>query len=961
MSKSSNLKYAILLTICGNVNASTMTAIKDQLDVLSNKISCLAPVKAIFGNEELCSKIPQYVLSRILNILVQSDGDTHSITQLSSLLVKHPEYFGYLGAEIGNLTICGRRNEILYLITRSILLDKFGEYTNTAQQHGTTLWSRLKWIIETTDRLTQVEKAKTVLSDYYTVQYQSANELIVTIINLVADAQKLAEWGALSSVTTATADNLLTILEFIQNNNNQEQARASLSKLMSACKIYSALDASPFDIEAVSDEITNVGQSALVEYCNQLTRIDNAPEAYSQMNKVLGIDTDYYSIDPFTVCSLLRSISRYISGTVSMFSEGALITLAGQISTLECHFNDLRAAVVSAPCSLDNVFDALNAVYGTVAGLFNGVTIELPYENSRLQSTIASCNALVSDIATSEQVVDLSRIVNYLMSWVPLLADKASSSGGETLRNLYIGSYVSDGLTVMNCLHNVFKTKFIDPFLQKIGSNFTFAAPTSVFGMMKQIGNTSEFHTNKLILLRNMLGMYPVIGQFVVPTASTNETVAALISELPSLSPSEQLHMYINRIVGSRNDTLEKMTLFAAIKNNSPVAFNGLVDAINTVLFATMADAVYAFYPDKCIIRWDWFDYNALFAALYNTPEVNTFALDRRLYIDPLLNRLTGIPGITDQTSLAAKIQSLFAEPTETETDTEPAATDDSWFLYERTNCSVLDYTRRIVNYIHHIVSGNDNFLMKQTDLVFDVKNAIDGLVDFDATHMYETLTAPFVDRIRALLTQYTDSAGIFSGYFALLSKATAASNAIEFAVTEMLPVNIARILSNLQKIQLVTPADPASLGYSVNDHPYGASIYSLFNSILFECGAQLLLNFIGYTYDPANMKCKTFYSIVRETAKGAILETDSPDDVSVIELNAAALQKEFATLAGYLGYGYRKCVVGQDGTTFQSLNEIFCNIRSFLSRDLYDAIFENADSFAKYHQLLASAEALLK
>ncbi|MDR3285450.1 MAG: hypothetical protein LBS83_02065 [Holosporales bacterium] len=118
-------------------------------------------------------------------------------------------------------------------------------------------------------------------------------------------------------------------------------------------------------------------------------------------------------------------------------------------------------------------------------------------------------------------------------------------------------------------------------------------------------------------------------------------------------------------------------------------------------------------------------------------------------------------------------------------------------------------------------------------------------------------------------------------------------SNIITILQDARIPVNLGKIFEKLTAAKNAT--DP---GLS-SDHPADITKWGNINGVWFECGAQLLLNYIGNPSDPGNGTCETLYSLVRR------YELQDLTNIT----NANNMRQALGDLIGAIRYKYMECI----------------------------------------------------
>ncbi|MDR0631458.1 MAG: hypothetical protein LBF66_02730 [Holosporales bacterium] len=639
----------------------------------------------------------------------------------------------------------------------------------------------------------------------------------------------------------------------------------------------------------------------------QVQGVTNAGEQEAYQ-KVLGLKDDDSSTDPYTVSALWKLIQRCIEGTVCLIDAELIKNLiesrtesnvTGGLAKLDLDLNSLCDAfdkdkdttVIQAAAA-----QLLTTSTGLYQMLANRVT-----DTVTIASPDPSVSALIPGILLSQATaaiglvpsapVELTEIVRQsLYQWPRLMSE--SLGGSDAIRAIYVGNNVLSGVTLINTLHNVQRAVYLDPILRKLGRNLS-APSTTVLGKIKAICDSSDalpgdFKVNTVMLLYKLLDTYPVIGEL-------------------EQSASTPFYTYLNEKVG--NISTGSGTLFGTLSDSS--TFAAIVDDIKVTLDSMVAK-LYASGDDTkqtatstLLANFEWVNYHTLFASLINGSEPDSTLLYRELFSTPLTFMMSGIPYMTEVSSLV----DLMGGTAE-----EKAAT---WMALEGQS------THASFNFMRKFIDNSSLLFFEKPALVTLIADIIKGLSSISDS-LYNQLTAPLYAELEAF-AQDTDPVegslvSKFSGDSPAKDIVYEIARLISTSRTNRYPIDFSRIYFLLKQVNDVPTEEVAnSLGYSQNDHPLDVTIYGRLNGVLFEFGAQLLLNFIGSQSDPLNAPYPTYFS--RLCAAERVSIASNPDLKEKIQENAESIRRKlFDVLTGAISYYYKQCIPGATDSKFASL-----------------------------------------
>jgi hypothetical protein len=623
--------------------------------------------------------------------------------------------------------------------------------------------------------------------------------------------------------------------------------------------------------------------------------------------KILGFHGDNFSTESYTVSSLWRLIQRCLDGTLYLMNQELITSLINYVGPS----SGLGAAMTSLCNSITE--ENANALLTKSQSLYNllaecirtTVTVALPEgpdsdpvpaSITLLEGLLTKANEAIAAVCASP--VELAEIVRQAMyEWLRLL-DRANTDNARIRAN-YVGLEVRSGATLINTLYNICRVVHVDPILKKLGRNLD-APATTILGKVSEIGaesttSTANYKVNTLTLLYYLLDAYPVIGEL-------------------NTTGGSPFFSYLNGVVGTISDTDDAETLFGQISNYT--AFGNIVTGIKTTLDGMVAKLYASSDTEKEIATntllgtFEWVNYHHLFAALINNATVDQKSFRQEFYSTPLIFMMSGIPYLASVKSLKDSMTGVA----------NLGVASNTWMaLKDQTLYSSF-------NFMQKVITDSYDLFAEKSGLVTAIATAIKGLSS--PSSLYSTLTAPLYDIIEEF-AQYTAPstyAGSLVTKFAGhqdLGLVQGIAKLILLSKENHYPINFRRIYSLLKQVDDVANAGvPAFLGYSTNDHPLDTTIYGKLNGVLFEVGAQLLLNFIGGQDDPLNAPYETYYSKLCAAERAAtILAVDAPDKQALIKANADFIRRNLlSTLVGAISFYYKQCLPEATGSKFATL-----------------------------------------
>jgi hypothetical protein len=675
-----------------------------------------------------------------------------------------------------------------------------------------------------------------------------------------------------------------------------------------------------------------------------LTDLGDRAADITKVNNVLAItgsSADNYSTDPYTVASLwqlIQTTRTEIAGLMDVNLVAILLntldTLDTQVTTLCSNvtlanvsdgsslYTDALAAVLT---SAQEIFQTSTAMYRSMEGAVHSLTVDTGTVDL-YAGLVTHTNTTISSLSSGDPV-NIGRIVHQVMYIFPQLMQAIQADPPELS---LVGKYISAGLNLHNCLHNVLKVIHVDPILKKIGRTLDLASPVSLLGQINAKGTPTAYSADTLMLLYHLLDNYPVIG------------------ELDS-GGSTPFYQYLNGVIGLRTDPLKDSgsKLFETL--NKPSKFKTNVLTIYTKLNSMLSTA----YQTKLSLgslptnfanylgKLSWLNYHHIFASLLNDDTVDTTRLHKELIGTSLGFLFTGIPNIDDSISLKAKM--LAGSPTGTPTDNWMSVGTDAELP---THYSSFNFVRKI------ICEGVDFLLLQQFTTANTIATAIKAITtNFD--NIYSNLTTTFYSAIETYVKKTAGAptgtvASKLAGKDDAFAKVTLIATTLEYCKNKAYPIDLVKIYFLLNDVD-GTELD--QLGNSPLDHPSDSSIYGKLNCVLYQTGAQLLLNLIGESTQAANEEYQTYYSTL--IAKEYAQKTGTPAQAATITSNAHSIMERFDLLRGNISYFYASHVPGAAESRFDTLRDAINGYTETLAGvDLtqsVDATVLQLYNFAKY------------
>ena len=660
--------------------------------------------------------------------------------------------------------------------------------------------------------------------------------------------------------------------------------------------------------------------SDLVTTFSIIEKLNTSATDLRTITDALGTSDDSFSRQPFTVCSLLHKLQRDLRGCVSLLNKNRFTELLSKYGEVTSAMTSLQTEALtylngtseSSPQepSTSNFTTKLEAMITVLKGYVTSdiTTLTPSVPGFTLLEPEDNVKNIMNRLTTE---VDLDRVVLVATHTWPLIAARVNSLGSDdaTEKAVYMGQFVQPGLTLTNCLLNLARFVFVDPILDRIGRQGTQSHASTLLGALTQKQPTimdnstdvSEHVTNTLLLLVHLLERSPGVA-FEKGDGST-----AFYSSLDSAIGKTDTPDSCLGIVKAISDENNCDALVAKIK--------GIKTSLRTALKLSTEDFT---WPETFDALDYWVEADNVLAALRNGDTEDTELLQKELFSRPLVYKLTGLPSVTDTHSWRAQVEALDEASTK-------GSTDDPWFSVSAQSLhSLINYAVHLIEQGYDLLAGSQSGNMN--GLFGKLTSCLqDGLTtNSDKAGLYSDLVEPYQDIMETILKKEASEA-TYSGSLvtnlpadsALLTSLKIGADSLATCYSSSYPVNLTKILRHLQVISttISSTMDATALAALTNlgkedDHPADVTLFGHANGILFECGAQLLLNFIGKPTDPGLTSTGTLYAAVRK----AEVEAKQKDDTKgYISTNLTSIRNSLARLKGNISYYYMRLLAGSD------------------------------------------------
>lgn len=705
-------------------------------------------------------KISSYQLRKMNELIGSAEGKDTTLYKL----IQNGE-LGYRGAFIGEVTAYGRLNALAHVLLQAAVLNELGEPTDTADENGVTLWSRLKWTIaQTTD-----PTLKEALG--------SADQLQPAI---PTPFSKLAQ--------------------------AQTNARALVSLL------------NPKAIESMAAAINGIREET--------------NKVVTDLSGITG------NIDAFcrAVTSLVQGESNPLLTAWKLGDEG---------ESMPARFQETLKSVVGL---LENVTDTL-AGEVDLAPVVRSLLVTWPMLKERIEATGTENSKEESTTAPSQDEAEAARV--------------------QAIQSVYKGKFIQPGLTLMNCLHEVFKVFKIDPLLRIIGRPEAPAEGTFLAQLNKPEASSLVQTKNTLMLLFKLLERTPALGEL-----TDGETILSDILK--------------EAFFGEQNGELSQLD-----------SVEGSVRAALKSCILALPEEVSA--PDTTSY---WFPYAKIAALLFNEAEVSLPALKNALYATPLIYQIEGIPELSEEDSLLSFLAKKGG-----------GAETDFWERLEgQTLCCVAKAAAHTLANAGEMlaVDVEDTQLGMMKKLSSAIQEAKEKTPPDDCGTLYKNLTSLLKTKVEGIsFTEETIADLEEDKEEAFKSKWAALEGALAACEKGLYPLDWNQVYTNLIQSKAAlegkTPGRPT-------DHYCDVTAFARLNGALFECGAQLFLNLLGQVTDSSSEptlfgKLRQLEVEVRKAAAGSSEGTFSLEGISEAKQKVSALR-------GRISYFYERCLPEKEDST---------------------------------------------
>lgn len=616
-------------------------------------------------------------------------------------------------------------------------------------------------------------------------------------------------------------------------------------------------------------------------------------------------------LDATTMETMLGKASTPASaGTLAQMND-ALTALQHEISQSAASEGEETGSdpMSKVPAFQEPIQTTYKAVAKKVGGIeinrptFTGTFIEPPRFSDSFQTVQNLLKTLnPTDPQTAVPFLDLTPIVRALTYNWPFLMTKIETAGATPIQNIYTGSFIAPGLTLLNCLSAVTKTLNLNDLLNKIGRPDAAADSTTLWGILQQQKANAggvpppelEAAKEALTLVFQLLENVPALGEVI--TNSTTLTTA------------------LNSIVDGPEDAQTKARALRAKLNDYCMAF-------------LPTDIARPNNTERTL-----FPYETLFALLLNHSQPLSEALfpsiRTALYATPLVYEIEGTTYPIEKTAWVTQLAALSGG----------GSVNDFWgSLIEPTACS-------ITKALSHVIAKSGEMMplrIQEKTLAEICQDNIQtagasGGGSVNRTAFYEQMTAPFRQLINDVLGSPADaengtaSSGLYqtaetafpkqetdgtseepaedsSLLKTFQDKLRQLKEALDCCSAQAYPVDFSAVYTNLIQAQ---SALSTQIGHAT-DHYLDVTAFGRVNGALFESGAQLLLNLIGQITDPGQPDYGTLNAKLRE------IKCSGTSNASEI----AAVRTKVNSLQGRIRYAFVECLAStNEGATFPAL-----------------------------------------
>lgn len=593
---------------------------------------------------------------------------------------------------------------------------------------------------------------------------------------------------------------------------------------------------------------------------------------------------------PFSKLAQAQTNARAL---VSLLNPEAIESMAAAI-------NEIKKIdkVVTEPSGITDSIDAFcRAVTNLVQGKSNPLLAawKLGDEGesvpARFQETLKSVVGLLENVTdTLAGEVDLAPVVRSLLVTWPMLKERIEATGTENskeesttapsqdeaeaarvqaIQSVYKGKFIQPGLTLMNCLHEVFKVFKIDPLLRIIGRPEAPAEGTFLAQLNKPEASSLVQTKNTLTLLFKLLERTPALGELTDGEATLSDILKTAF-------------------LGGQNGALSQLD-----------SVDGSVRAALKSCILALPKEVSA--PDT---TGYWFPYAKIAALLFNEAEVSLSALKNALYATPLIYQIEGIPELSEEDSLLSSLAKKGG-----------GAETDFWGRLEgQTLCCVAKAAAHTLANAGEMlaVDVEDTQLGMMKKLSSAIQEAKEKTPPDDCGTLYKNLTFLLKTKVEGIsFTEETIADLEEDKEEAFKSKWAALEGALAACEKGLYPLDWNQVYTNLIQSKAAlegkTPGRPT-------DHYCDVTAFARLNGALFECGAQLFLNLLGQVTDSSSEptlfgKLRQLEVEVRKATAGSSEGTFSLEGISEAKQKVSALR-------GRISYFYERCLPEKEDLT---------------------------------------------
>ena len=735
----------------------------------------------------------------------------------------------------------------------------------------------------------------------------------------------------------------------------------------------------------VTDKIGNATDTAAVDGLTIWSKLNNKIStltSLTDLGSASELSLNNYTTTVSTLSQLLNFIKNNITGVTSLIEENDLFAgTTGIIDLADSLHNSVGG--ITDQTGIDACKGIIYDIYEILAGKVNSAIGSISL--SEISGTGGSDEPIDEGIAINESgvlsisnygitnqltlttsasvptggsdIVQLGNIVRSANYVWPMLINRIDTATNDTEKKILIGKFMQPGLTLMNCLHDIRRSLSIDP---------------------KIVNGTDD--------ISNLLRRNPAIAflnngtnNFIAVTLD-NATLNGFIDYVAGVMDAGFQDNHIYKFFVTDNKSLDNTLWYNYDKLVDMILFPGSYTE-KQQMYELYSAPLLALADSKTTPSGSstdpWFTSDSSSSGYSKFNFFKKAVGDASIYMEDS----TTVDSSTDSVYNLLKTE-IDNAPTVGYTDIEPIYQLSLASLGSvGTNGTGIGTVSSIAQSYNNTTDGTVNIVydnsqpVNYSKIIEKAKNAdiqisiYDGITDilnsFDTT--YKTSFNEFNEAVLAFdsaVSAYVSSpsqenkTSLNSAYNNLDSKYTVVSgwslgtptaNTLEYVLndykTESDNYKAAAEAYNTSVQNSGSGTEPSSTDFNtsknsvssfvntkeieaeiilgtLDDHPADVTIYGYLNGVAYECGAQLLINYIGAASDPGQDTYGTLYAKLRSKENAAIVEdiTDnSSNNVITIRTNANSIRSALANLVGTIKYKYKECIYSTSGSLFNS------------------------------------------